>query len=212
MSYVKARYDSEDENAVYWRCKLEAFLLSQDESVVSEVETEAQRLIEETYEKRKPEIAKLPTERGSAYRRIMQTSRDFKSTEPSVPEPLRLKTDKNASAQTDHLFVTDKGDFKAELNTWEASVLVTARGAPRFAGWLRNYARKPWSIAYTYTNSLGQTTPGYPDFVVFRREGKHILVDLLEPHHTGFSDCWQKRTDFADLLRHTATSSAGSNG
>jgi type III restriction enzyme len=188
MSYVKARYDAEDENAVYWRCKLEAFLLSQDESVVSAVETEAQKLIEETLEKRKPEIAQLPTERRGAYRRIMQTSRDFRATEPSVPDPLRVKTDKDATAQADHLFVTDKGEFKAALNTWEASVLAAARKAPGFSGWLRNYARKPWSIAYTYTNSQGQTAPGYPDFVVFRKEEKHIVVDLLEPHHTAFSD------------------------
>ena len=102
-------------NSVYWRCKLEAFLLSQDESVVLEVEKKAQDMIEEIYEKRKPEIAHLPTERGAAYRRIMQTSRDFKATEPSVPDPLRLKTDKNAKGQTDHLFVTDQEDFKAAL-------------------------------------------------------------------------------------------------
>lgn len=28
----------------------------------------------------------------------------------------------------------------------------------------------------------GVTTPGYSDFVVFRREGDNILIDLLEPH------------------------------
>jgi type III restriction enzyme len=192
VSYVKARYDYEDENAVYWRCKLEAFLLSQDESVVSAVEAEAQKLIEAIYEKRKPEIGQLPTERRAAYRRIMQISRDFKPTEPSIPDPLRLKTDNNATLQADHLFVTDKGEFKAALNTWEAPVLSAARKAPGFAGWLRNYARKPWSIAYTYTNSEGQTAPGYPDFVVFRKEGKHIIADLLEPHHTGLSDSLPK--------------------
>ena len=159
---------------------------------MSEVETEAQKLIEESYETRKPGVAKLSTERKAAYRRIMQTSRDFKATEPSVPDPLRLKTDKNATAQKDHLFVTDKGVFKAALNNWETRVLAAARKAPGFAGWLRNYARKPWSIAYTYTNSEGQTTPGYPDFVVFRREGQHIIVDLLEPHHTGSADSLMK--------------------
>lgn len=193
MSYVRARYDADDENSVYWRCKLEAFLLSQDESVALAVEKEAQNLIERTYEKRKPEIAaQLSTERKGAYRRIMQTSRDFKATEPSVPDPLRLKTDKDATAQAGHLFVTDQGEFKAALNTWEAAVLAAARKTPGFAGWLRNYARKPWSIAYTYINSEGQTAPGYPDFVVFRKEGKHIVVDLLEPHHTGFSDSLAK--------------------
>ena len=192
MSYMKARYDAEDEDAVYWRCKLETFLLSQDESVVSTVETAAQKLIEEIYEKRKPEIAERPIERRSSYRRIMQTSRDFRATEPSVPIPLRLRTDKGAISQADHLFVTNKGDLKAHLNNWEALVLAAARKATGFAGWLRNYARKPWSIAYTFTNSQGQTTPAYPDFLVFRKEGEHIIVDLLEPHNTGFSDSLAK--------------------
>lgn len=192
MSYVQHRFDPKDENAVYWRCKLEAFLLSQDASVVSPVETEAQKLLEAAYEKRKAEILKLPDERRAAYRRIMQTSRDFKATEPSVPDPLRIKTDRDAVAHKHHLFVPEKGDFKAALNTWETSVLAAARKGQGFAGWLRNYARKPWSIAYTYTNSEGQTAPGYPDFVVFRREGKHVVVDLLEPHHTGSADSLAK--------------------
>jgi type III restriction enzyme len=192
MSYLQHRYDSMDENAVYWRCKLEVFLLSQDASVVSSVETEAQKLLEAAYEKRKPEILKLSDERRAAYRRIMQTSRDFKPTEPSVPDPIRVKTDSGAVGHTEHLFTSEKGDFKAALNTWETTVLAAARQAQGFAGWLRNYARKPWSIAYTYTNSGGQTAPGYPDFVVFRREGKNIVVDLLEPHHSGNADSLAK--------------------
>jgi len=95
----------------------------------------------------------------------------------------------------DHLFVPEKDDFKAKLNDWETLVLTAARNGKGFAGWLRNYARKPckpWSIAHTYTNSDGQTAPGYPDFVVFRREGKHLVVDLLEPHHTGNADSLAK--------------------
>ncbi len=108
--------------------------------------------------------------------------------EPSVPNPLRLKTDKNAAPQPDHLFVPESGDFMAALNTWEATVLAAARKMPGFVGWIRNYARKPWSIAYMYTNPEGQTVPGYPDFVVFRTEGKHIVADLLEPHHSGNAD------------------------
>lgn len=192
ISYLSARYDPEDENVVYWRIKSETFLLSQDASVVSRLEDQAQRLLEEIYEKRKPDIAQLPTERQAPYRRIMQTSRDFKATEPAVPEPLRLKSDKNATAQSDHLFVNEKGTFDARFNSWEAAVLSAAKKQSGFAGWLRNYARKPWSIAYTYTDSEGKTVPGYPDFVLFRKEGKHIVVDLLEPHNPKLSDSLAK--------------------
>ena len=191
MSYVQHRFDPKDENAVYWRCKLETFLLSQDAGVVAPIEAEARQLIEKYYEKRKPELQKRSTERRAAYRRIMQTSREFSSTEPSIPDPIRLKTDADAVALKDHLFVPDTGEFRARLSPWEATVLAAARNAAGFAGWLRNYPRKPWSIAFTYTDK-GETAPAYPDFVVFRREGKHVAVDLLEPHHTGHADSLSK--------------------
>src|SRR5262249_34905667 len=107
-------------------------------------------------------------------------------------DPVRIKTEKDAVAHKDHLFIPEEGDFKVALNTWEAPVLAAARMGQGFAGWLRNYARKPWSIAYTYTNSEGQIAPGYPDLVVFRREGKPVIVDLLEPHNTKNSDSLRK--------------------
>ena len=100
---------------------------------MSPVESEAQKLLEAAYERRKPEILKLPDERRAAYRRIMQTSRDFKATEPSIPDPLRIKTDKGAVAYEDHLFVPEKGEFKAALNAWEATVLAAARDVSGFA-------------------------------------------------------------------------------
>ncbi|MGI8738955.1 MAG: DEAD/DEAH box helicase [Gammaproteobacteria bacterium] len=180
-SYVSARYDVSDPNAQFWRCKLELFLLSQDESVVNKIEREAIKLIEDIYERKKPDIAKLSTERKAAYRRIAQMSRHFKATEPSIPDPVRQKTDKDGQLLPDHLFVTEQGEFKAALNTLEKPVLDNVLIEPDFLGWLRNYPRKPWSIAYTYKNK-GVDTPGYPDFVVFREQGEHIVVDLLEPH------------------------------
>ena len=180
-AYVRARYDADDPNADYWRCKLEVFLLSQDESVVTAIEAEAQKLVEQSYDRKKQDINKLPPERQAAYKRIVQISRHFEATEPSIPNPLRLRTDSDSVPLADHLFVNDDGEFKAALNTWEAPVLSAAQAAIGFVGWLRNYPRKPWSIGFTYELG-GISTPGYPDFVVFRKEGKHIVVDLLEPH------------------------------
>lgn len=191
-SYVQLRFNPDDENAVYWRCKLEAFLLSQDIDVLAALEEAANGLIEAVYDERKPDISALPVERQAPYRRIMQTSREFRALEPVIPEPLRLKIDKKAIAQSDHLFVPAKGDFKARLNTWEDAVIKAARAKRGFAGWLRNYPRKPWSIAYTYENSKGLTTPGYPDVVVFSRRDGHVIVDLLEPHHPDNADSLAK--------------------
>ena len=179
--YATSRFDPEDPNSELWRFKLEVFLLSQDESVLTQMEKFSDAIVDEIHERMKPKIRKQPEERQAAYRRIMQTSRAFKATEPAVPDPLRIKTDADANLLSDHLFVSEKGEFKAALNNWETKVLAAARLGKGFTGWLRNYPRKPWSIAYTY-QSGGVTTPGYPDFVVFRREGGEIIADLLEPH------------------------------
>lgn len=179
--YATSRFDPEDTNSELWRFKLEAFLLSQDESVLTQMEKAADAILDTLHERMKPKIGRQPEERQAAYRRIMQTSRDFKATEPAIPDPLRLKTDADAKPLPGHLFVTEQDGFKAALNTWETPVLAAARAGKGFAGWLRNYPRKPWSVAYTY-QSGGVTTPGYPDFVVFRREDGEIIADLLEPH------------------------------
>jgi type III restriction enzyme len=181
-AYVASRFDPNDPESVYWRFKLELFLLSQDESLVNEVEKEAQRSIEKIYEEKKPEINKLPIERQGAYKRLIQSSRHFQATQPSIPTPLRLKTDKGAIKLPDHLFVDNTGHFKAYLNDWETKVFEAAKKEKGFAGWVRNYPRKPWSIAYKYSAN-GEDTPGYPDFIVFRKNSNDIVVDLLEPHH-----------------------------
>ena len=141
----------------------------------------ADTIVDESHERMKPQIRKQPEERQAAYRRIMQTSRAFKATEPAVPDPLRIKTDSDAKVLSDHLFVSEKDEFKAALNNWETAVLAAARLGKGFAGWLRNYPRKPWSIAYTY-QSGGVSLPGYSDFVIFRRESGEIIADMLEPH------------------------------
>lgn len=75
--------------------------------------------------------------------------------------------------------------------TLTVSIFTTGKSGA-LSGWLRNYARKPWSIAYNYTNPKGEAAPGYPDFVVFRREGNHVVVDLLEPHHSSHADSLAK--------------------
>jgi type III restriction enzyme len=141
----------------------------------------ADATVDQIYEQMKPGIGRQGNERQAAYRKIMQSSRNFKATEPAIPHPLRIKTDKAAELLPDHIFVNEQGNFKTTLTNWETIVLTAQRLDRDFAGWLRNYPRKPWSIAYTWDNG-GLIRPGYPDFVIFRRQNGDIIADLLEPH------------------------------
>jgi type III restriction enzyme len=47
--------------------------------------------------------------------------------------------------------------------------------------WIRNFDRKPWSLAIPY-EFAGQRRPLFPDFIVVRRAGAQYVADLLEPH------------------------------
>jgi hypothetical protein len=62
-------------------------------------------------------------------------------------------------------------------------VLVAARKAPDSQD--TPAMRETWSIAYTYTNSKDKRRPATL-ICSLPKEGNHIVIDLLEPHHTGF--------------------------
>ena len=88
-------------------------------------------------------------------------------------------------------------DSKALGNVIETEL---ARGD--VAGWLRNVPRKKWAFTVPYQFN-GQDHPMYPDFLVFRRQGKGLVVDILEPHWSIGGDSAAKAKGLAEFAtRH----------
>lgn len=59
--------------------------------------------------------------------------------------------------------------------------------------------RREWALCIPY--ELAGTKPFYPDFVIVRKSGKALVVDVLEPHDDSRTDTWAKAkglTEFAD--------------
>jgi len=95
-----------------------------------------------------------------------------------------------------HLYVSDADVFPAPLNKVEAGVIQEELNSASVVGWLRNTDRKPWALCVPYEMD-GETRPMYPDFLVVRSEGKHLVVDLLEPHTISLADAPAKAAGLA---------------
>ncbi len=66
--------------------------------------------------------------------------------------------------------------------------------------WLRNIPRQPWSFTIPYRHH-SEVKPHFPDFLVFRKTGTKITVDVLEPHASAFGDSWAKAVGLAEFAR-----------
>lgn len=91
------------------------------------------------------------------------------------------------------------GKFGWDANKWEDRVLREEIKGKNFAGWLRNIPRKHWALCVPY--GQGQAKPVFPDLIVFRREGKKIKIDLLDPHDESRGDAAEKAAGLANFAR-----------
>jgi hypothetical protein len=67
-----------------------------------------------------------------------------------------------------------------------------------FVAWLRNGEKQPWALLIPYKQA-GVWKGCYPDFPVFRRKGNHLVVDIIDPHHTSMEDSPSKAAALASF-------------
>ena len=83
------------------------------------------------------------------------------------------------------------------LNTWETRVLTSWQKRADFVGWLRNPPGKERSFCVPYEH--GGWKRAFPDLIVLRREGKALVVDVLEPHRPNEDDTFAKAKGLAEF-------------
>jgi type III restriction enzyme len=178
MAFWRRRY-ADDEPL---RAKLEAYELALDEALWRAVEEETGALLHELWETHRAAIVALPLDRRAVYNELHAIARHEEAGLLNLPETIAVDVPAEALDCPDHLFVDEQGRFRAKLNKWEHAVIEAERRRSSFVTWVRNFDRKPWSLAYPYTLG-GERRPGHPDFIVVRRAPNGALVvDLLEPH------------------------------
>jgi type III restriction enzyme len=176
------------------KAKIELFLVLQNEKAQKNLEDVCGKLVDALFAKYRKEISALPTSKQEKYRKIKASAKEPEPWQLTYPEIIQVT--KEEPEWKGHLYVDKKGNFGAKLNEWEQKVLKEEMNRPSFLGWLRNVPRKQWALCAPY-RSGGESKGMYPDFLVLRKKGTRIIVDMFEPHSTSLSDSWSKAVGLA---------------
>lgn len=197
VDYVKARVAAAAP-ASSTAAKLELFALLNDEKVVENVEAACQKRFSELYDKYRAAIADRSDARREVYRKLIRNARTPEAETLELPP--NMFVDKREKKRDKHLYVDAKGKYPAKLNAWEEKVLEDALADTSTIAWLRNIPRQVWSFTIPYRHH-SEVKPHFPDFLVFRKTGTKIIVDILEPHASAFGDSWAKAVGLAEFAR-----------
>lgn len=176
--------------------KLELYALSGDAAVLKELNEHAEMrfaALESTYRRKIRDD--LKTKRRGEYRKLQQAGRDFTYFEWELPEEIIERPGGDFFEQ--HLYCDEAGKYQTRLNGWEKAVLSLWMKRSDFVGWLRNPPSKERSFCVPYEH--GGCKRAFPDLIVVRREGKELVVDVLEPHRTNEDDTFAKAKGLADF-------------
>jgi type III restriction enzyme len=176
------------------RTKLELFALCTDQSLVRRLEEQAQVVVQQWLAKWHDDIASLGERAQALYDEVRQLAAVPELTQLRHPERIRGK--RGGEAWKKHLFVDDQGLFEVCLNDPEKDVVKGLVADKTVVGWLRNRDRKPWSFCVPYEVD-GEDRSFFPDFLVIRRVGTRLVVDIIEPHSIDFSDAAAKAAGLA---------------
>lgn len=191
MEFWRATVDMNDP----LRAKLTLFLVLQDEQARRNLEAACGERLKNLFDKYNQDTRKLTTSAQEKYRKIRRQAKDPEPLNIIYPDTIQLT--KGTTVWRDHLYIDANGDFLIDFkSSWETTVLKEEMQRKDFAGWLRNVERKQWALAIPYEMD-NDTKPMYPDFIILRRVGKRLLIDLLEPHDITRTDAVYKAKGLA---------------
>ena len=176
--------------------KLELYALSGDAAVLKELNEHAEKrfaALESTHRLRVRDD--LKAKRREQYRKLQQAGRDFTYLDWELPDEIVEKPGGDSFEQ--HLYCDKGGLYQTRLNTWETRVLSLWKRRADFVGWLRNPPGKERSFCVPYEH--GGWKRAFPDLIVLRREGKALVVDILEPHRANEDDTFAKAKGLAEF-------------
>jgi type III restriction enzyme len=201
LDYWQTHYDRDEADDMPNRAKLELFLCLQDEKAWKALEKNCGEQINALLKQHKAAIKKLTTAEQEDYNKVQEVAKDPEPLAFLPPAEIMLSVDAKDPAYRNyahHLYINATGHFVAQLNSWEHAVIEAEIGRDDVIGWLRNIERKPWALALPYEMG-GVVKPMFPDFLVVRRDGAGLLVDILEPHAPSLADSYAKAKGLAQF-------------
>jgi type III restriction enzyme len=201
LDYWQTHYDRDEADEMPHRAKLELFLCLQDEKTWKALEKACGERINALLKQHKAAIKQLTSAEQEEYNKVQEVAKDPEPLAFLPPAEVMLSVDAKDPAYrhyAHHLYIDATGHFVAPLNSWEHAVIEAEVAREDVIGWLRNVERKPWALALPYEMG-GEVKPMYPDFLVVRRDGTGLLVDILEPHAPSLTDSYAKAKGLAQF-------------
>lgn len=184
-----------DAGASLSEAKLTLHVLLQRNGVFEKVESIAAGKLGKWQQDYQDEILALADGRREVYRKIRRTAVKPEPGPLVLPDLIQVR--QMDETWPDHLYATPEGEFPAPLNKWETDILQIAMASEDFLGWFRNPERKPWSLCVPYKLN-GADRGAYPDFLIFRKAGTGVRIDIVEPHRPNLDDFWAKARGLAE--------------
>ena len=161
--------------------KLEIHALVSVTGVLETIDSTSDELRNRWVAEYKATFAGLDEKSRQAFREIQGAGSDSIVEHIDPPQSIEwTKADKNWPR---HLYVDDAGEFPEDFagSSWEKRAVEVELKDDLVVGWLRNPARKPWSLCITRLEGT-RYVPFFPDLIIFRRTPGGLIADLIDPH------------------------------
>lgn len=177
--------------------KLEVYALAANTNTVKEIDAFASSL-----------TGKLTNEYKAAFLGMEESVRQrFRGIQELASEPVleiltfpsKIEGTKAATTWEKHLYCDEIGLYYEDFakSSWEPMVVRAFLEDSNVVSWLRNEDRKPYSIRVPYKKG-GSWAGAYPDFLIFRRIGSGIIVDIADPHLLNDKDAPSRAVGMAE--------------
>jgi type III restriction enzyme len=173
--------------------KLELFAVLGQSETLPEMERLGRQLFDATWSQHKSAIQQFPASTRKRFQSLVQAAGEAALQRWELP--IQIVEKREGEEWPDHLYCAGSDGFFAKLNGWEKQLLEQEMKKEGFVAWLRNLPRREWALCIPY--ELAGTKPFYPDFVIVRKSGKALVVDVLEPHDDSRTDTWAKAKGLA---------------
>jgi type III restriction enzyme len=198
MEFWKSKKNEHDNPML---AKLQLFQILQDRNAWVKLEQAASARIDELLKRYSDEIEGLPSGRREEYQRVKRMAKHPEPENLLLPHDNEIEVKEERPLWPSHLYIEERsGKFGAKFNSWETKVLREELARDDVVGWYRNVPRKTWAFCVSYQRH-GEYRSFYPDFLVFRKEKKKIVADILDPHESGLPDAVEKAKGLAVYAR-----------
>ncbi|MEX0754724.1 MAG: DEAD/DEAH box helicase family protein [Actinomycetota bacterium] len=174
--YVRLRL--ENDPASISLARREAFSLSARDDVTEAVNTLASKRIDTLRGKHVEQIGTLSPSKQARYKAILRQVPEPTPIELHLPEMVTFPRGRNCPAG--HIYADGK-DAPIYLNGWEEDTIGPEAVKSTTVGWLRNGEREGWAFCVPWRDR-NVWRGFFPDFLLVRRDGSHLVVDILDPH------------------------------